>query len=119
MPRAEMIELIEESRYGIHGMENEHFGMAVAELQRAGCVTFVHNSGGPVEIIGGREEQLYRDEEEAAAKIDAVLSSEVLQTELHQHACSRRELFTLERFQDEIRAAVREMLDHQVSTSET
>lgn len=110
MPRAEMIELIENSRYGIHGMENEHFGMAVAELQRAGCVTFVHNSGGPVEIVGERSEQLYRDEQEAVAKIDAVLSSEELQADLHQHACSRRELFSLKRFQSEIRSAVQQML---------
>ena len=30
------------SRYGIQAMENEHFGMATAEMTRAGCLVFAH-----------------------------------------------------------------------------
>ena len=54
-------------RYGIHTMENEHFGIGVAEMVRAGCIPFVHDSGGPVEIVGGRSELRFRDAPEGAA----------------------------------------------------
>jgi hypothetical protein len=31
-------------------MDGEHFGMAVAEMVRAGCTVFALNNGGPVEM---------------------------------------------------------------------
>ena len=51
--RDRLVQLLSSCRFGIHGMRDEHFGMAVAELVRAGTITFAHNSGGPVDILGG------------------------------------------------------------------
>jgi len=39
------------SRYGIHGAEGEGFGIAIAEMVKAGCVTFAPAVGGPAEIL--------------------------------------------------------------------
>ena len=85
-------------------MEEEHFGIAVAELQRAGCIPFVHNSGGPPEIIGDDPRLTFQDPQEAAQKIAAVLASCELQGALRTWVERRRELFSAERFSKELRA---------------
>lgn len=109
--REELDALLADSRYGIHGMVDEHFGMAVAELQRAGSVTFVPVTGGPKEIIGPEATpQLYASPAEAVEKIVAVLRDEVLQRRLHQRALARSGLFTTERFQKGFLAKIEAML---------
>jgi len=70
--RAELETLVASSRWGLHGMEEEHYGMAVAEMVLAGCVPFVPNGGGPVEIVGDVAELRYASVQDAVAKIDAV-----------------------------------------------
>jgi glycosyltransferase involved in cell wall biosynthesis len=104
--RAELNELVGSHRYGIHGMENEHFGMAVAEMVKAGCIVFAPNSGGPVEIVGGEARLLYDGDDDAVDKIAACLAERSRQEELRVHlqACGAR--FGVERFMDEIRAVV-------------
>ena len=56
IPRDRLVREVAACRYGIHPMPDEHFGIAVAELLRAGCLPFVHASGGPLEIVGGAAE---------------------------------------------------------------
>ncbi len=106
LSRRAMVEQIARQRYGIHAMVEEHFGIAPAELQRAGCITFAHNSGGPVEILGGDERVLFDTAEDAVEKIEAVLRSETRQRELGRAATSRAERFSEERFVDEMRREV-------------
>lgn len=89
-------------RYGIHTMENEHFGMAPAELLRAGCVLFAHNSGGPVEIVGGERRLLFEDMEDAADAIERVLTDPQEAAALRECLAARRALFTTEAFCDTI-----------------
>ena len=36
----------------LHGMREEHFGMAPAEMARAGVIVWVPNGGGQMEIVG-------------------------------------------------------------------
>jgi glycosyltransferase involved in cell wall biosynthesis len=110
LDRASLIDLLVNSRYGIHGMVGEHFGMAVAEMQCAGCVTFVPSIGGPKEIIGDRSELIYGSVEEAVGKIIRVLESPVLGESLHEHALARAGLFGPERFMREIRRAAASIL---------
>ena len=50
--RDEVRALMATHRYGIHGMREEHFGMAPAELARAGCIVWVPRGGGQMEIVG-------------------------------------------------------------------
>jgi len=46
-------ETLARSRFYLHLMKGEHFGITVVEAMSAGCVPIVHNSGGPKEIVDG------------------------------------------------------------------
>ena len=50
-------------------MEEEHFGMVVAEMIKAACIVFVPKGGGQVEIVGEDERMIYDDMIEASEKI--------------------------------------------------
>jgi glycosyltransferase involved in cell wall biosynthesis len=108
IPLGELASLVGEHRYGIHGMRDEHFGIGVAEMVRGGCVPFVPDSGGQVEIVGHAERLLWKTPEEAVRKILHVLRNSDAQTELIEHLRQRRDVFTTERFVDRIREVVRE-----------
>lgn len=105
LSRAALAELVATNRYGIHGMREEHFGMAPAEMVRAGCVVWVPNGGGQVEIVGDRR-LTYDSVEEAIAKIVATLRDPHEEATLRKHLAERGERFSPERFMREIRAAV-------------
>jgi len=102
LPRCDLVNLIARHRYGIHAMEDEHFGIAPAELQRAGCITFVPNSGGPPEIVGGDERVIFGSVEDAVEKIDRVLRDPALEASLQEDVARRGEAFSEERFMKEI-----------------
>ena len=104
--RAELATILGSSRWGLHGMAEEHYGMAVAEMVLAGCVPFVPNGGGPVEIVGGMDELLYTSEEEAAAKIDRLRRDAGLRESVRNRLASRKPLLGAERFVREIREGV-------------
>jgi glycosyltransferase involved in cell wall biosynthesis len=80
--------------------------MAAAEALMAGCIPFVHASGGQVEIAGNDPRLCYSDSD-AADKIGAVLGSGDLQAALQRSLSPRRELFTVERFTEQIREAAK------------
>jgi glycosyltransferase involved in cell wall biosynthesis len=108
--RDELSALFRRTRYGIHAMVDEHFGMAVAEMARAGCVTFAHASGGPREILDDSR-LLYEDVDDAVAKILAVLRSAELQAELGRHVARRAERYSEESFTATIRELVEQWND--------
>jgi glycosyltransferase involved in cell wall biosynthesis len=105
--RDELASLMTRQRYGIHGMVGEHFGIGVAEMQRAGCIVFAPECGGPAEIIGDSR-VLYASAEDAVEKIDRVLGDSELQAELVAGVIDRRDLFSDERFTAGIRRIVLE-----------
>ncbi len=109
LPRASLLDLISRHRFGIHGMEEEHFGMAMAEMITAGSLVFAPDSGGQREIIGQRPELLYRDPDEAVAKIVQVLRSPERQSSLRAYLGTRAERFSCDRFMAEIRQIVAEL----------
>src|SRR5262249_38798550 len=75
LSRDQLVRLISVHRYGIHGMREEHFGMAVAEMVRAGCIVFVPRGGGQVEIVRGEDRLLYKTPAEAITKIGRVMDN--------------------------------------------
>lgn len=79
--REQLQQLMRTHRYGIHGMQGEHYGMAVAELLLGGCLTMVHDSGGQVEIVTNPRLH-YSDVEDAVAKWKRVLDDPSLEAEL-------------------------------------
>ncbi len=106
MRREEMAELVARQRYGLHAMHEEHFGIAVAEMQRAGCIVFVPRNGGPAEIVGGDERVLFDSDAQAADKIEAVLRSPEAIGALRAVAARRGAAFSAERFMQEMRGIV-------------
>jgi glycosyltransferase involved in cell wall biosynthesis len=107
LSREELVQLVSMHRYGIHGMADEHFGIAVAELVRGGCLVFVPHGGGQVEVVGTDERLLYSTAEEAVAKIVRVMSDPDVQRSLHTHLASKKESFSTERFVSRIQELVR------------
>ena len=73
LPRSAVAAMLGRARYGIHAMEREHFGMAPAEMTRAGMLVFCHRSGGLVEVVDGEERLLWNDEAEAIARMQSML----------------------------------------------
>lgn len=107
-------ELLSSHRYGIHGRDNEPFGIAVAEMVLAGCIVFVPRGGGQVEIVS-HPALVYENSADAVEKIDAILTSEAKQEKLRDHlhiACNR---FSAKRFMEAMRGVVAEFVEQQVS----
>jgi glycosyltransferase involved in cell wall biosynthesis len=108
LSREELVRLVSAHRYGIHGMEHEPFGIAVAEMQQAGCIVFAPRSGGQVEILGGDERLLYSTSQEAVEKIVRVLSNAHVQTTLRTSLAARQTRFTVECFMARMQELVRQ-----------
>jgi glycosyltransferase involved in cell wall biosynthesis len=98
LSRQELLRLVSMHRYGIHGMTAEHFGMAVAELACGGCLVFVPNGGGQVEIVSGNERLLYKSVDEAIATIIRVMRDPDLQSHLRGVLKSNTTLFSTQQF---------------------
>jgi len=109
LTREELTRLVAKHKYGIHGMPNEHFGIAVAEMVRAGCIPFVPNSGGQVEIVNAPR-LLYANIDEAVENILYVLQHEGVQTELRQHLRLQGQRFSVSMFMKTIKAIVDQVL---------
>jgi len=105
LSRKALSTLLSKCRYGIHACVDEHFGIAPAEMARAGCIPFVHASGGQVEIVDQDPRLCYTTAEDAAAKIASVMRDAGMQRALQTavYRCSER--FTTETF-------IREFLSH-------
>lgn len=104
-------------RYGIHACKNEAFGIAPAEMTKAGCITFAPNSGGQREILN-HPLLTFNDEEDAVGKIDAVLASDALKVILRQHLAARGREFSAEKFASGVRAVVFEFLEQKGISSQ-
>jgi glycosyltransferase involved in cell wall biosynthesis len=106
------IDLIAGHRFGINARENEPFGIAPAELVKAGAFTFVPASGGQAEIVN-HPALTFSSDDDAVDKICAVLSSAALQENLRQHLTRQAQKFSVENFMAEVRRIVFEFLNRQ------
>jgi glycosyltransferase involved in cell wall biosynthesis len=103
LTRAQLLARVGRCRFGIHGMVGEHFGIAVAEMVRLGCVCFAPAEGGPAEILGGDAALLFTSPEDAVTKICRLLeSADALdKCRARLEECAR--LLSAERFMEEFR----------------
>lgn len=101
LSRAELGELMGRCRYGIHGKVVESFGMAGAEMLRAGCLVFLPQGGGQTEMLEGLESLLYSDQTDAVQKIETVLARPDLQRSLLAQTAQQAERFSPQRFMDD------------------
>lgn len=103
----EKSEFISQHKFGIHGRKNEAFGIAVAEMVKAGCLVWVPNGGGQVEIVN-HPALIYNNVEDAVDKIEEVLKRNTMQIELGEHLAKRSKNFSAEKFKAEIRKLIQE-----------
>jgi glycosyltransferase involved in cell wall biosynthesis len=106
LTRDEVRRLMAAHRYGIHGMREEHFGMAPAEFVRAGQIVWVPRGGGQMEIVGEEPALMYDTDDDAVEKILAVMTSPAEQARLRDLLAERGRLFSTERFVSEVRDIV-------------
>jgi glycosyltransferase involved in cell wall biosynthesis len=106
LSRDEVRQLMASHRYGIHGKREEHFGMAPAEMIRAGQIVWLPRGGGQMEIVGHEPALLYDTDDEAVEKIVAVMASPAEQTRLREVLAERGHLFSTDRFVAQVREIV-------------
>jgi len=109
LERAALLDLMSGCRYGMHGMVDEHFGMVPAELVEAGCLTFVHRSGGQTEIVRS-DELTYVDVPDAVARIDRAIVDDVHRQRLLAHLAALRGRFAPATFCAQVQEVVDETL---------
>lgn len=106
LSREEITALMASHRYGIHGMREEHFGMAPAELARAGAIVWVPQGGGQMEIVGGEPSLLYESDADAVSKITRTLADAGEQQRLRTLLAGVSEQFSTASFMRQVREIV-------------
>ncbi|MFZ6017576.1 MAG: glycosyltransferase family 4 protein [Nitrospirota bacterium] len=100
-------ELITKHCFGIVTRKNEPFGIAVAEMVKAGCIVFVPSGGGQTEIVD-HPNLIYEGIEDAVRKIKMVLESKEMEDGLREHLSLISQRFSVENFKKAIRDVVSE-----------
>jgi len=97
-------------KFGIHGRLNEPFGIAPAEMVKAGCLVWVPKGGGQVEIVNDPR-LIYENPLDASTKIITAINDPGLQEDLRGHLRKQIECFSPERFIQEVKSVVAQALD--------
>ncbi len=102
--------LLSRHRFAIHACKGEAFGIGVAEMVKAGCITFVPLEGGQAEIVNNSR-LTYKDTDDAVNKIDSVLRSRVLQSEVRADLAEASKKYSTENFISQIKGIVYHFLE--------
>jgi glycosyltransferase involved in cell wall biosynthesis len=102
--------VLSDHKYGLSGCLHEAFGVAVAEMVRAGMIVWVPAGGGQVEIVA-HDDLIYENPEDAVRKIDRVRKNPDRQAALRAHLAVQAEKFSATAFTKEIRAEVARFLE--------
>lgn len=102
-------DIIKNHRFGISGCKNEGFGIAVAEMVKGGCIVFVPDGGGQVEIVE-HPDLIYKNVEDAVQKIETVLKDKQMQEYLLKRLSVMSQKFSVENFQKEVKNIVSDFL---------
>ncbi|WP_199312093.1 glycosyltransferase [Limnothrix sp. FACHB-881] len=104
---ADYVNVLSRCRYGLH-WKKEPFGISIAEMVKVGTIPFVRDrGGGQVEIVGEQNKELmFANDEEAVARIVALLSSSELQNRMRSALEKQAQLFSTEQFSQDIRQAI-------------
>ncbi|MFC7114610.1 glycosyltransferase [Natronoarchaeum sp. GCM10025703] len=109
LDRSELNNALISHKYGIHGRQYEHFGIAVAEMAMSGTIPFVPRSGGQTEIVNESNLLTYENPEEAVRNITTVMSNNDLQKDLLSQLNRSSEQFSRENFKKDIRKIVEDI----------
>jgi len=108
--RGDLATMLSTYKYGLHGKDDEHFGIAVAEMVAGGVIPFVPDDGGQCEIVDYDDRLLYASAANAVELIDAVLSDDRKQQDIREQLPDIDARFGHERFHKEMRDVVEEMV---------
>jgi hypothetical protein len=92
-------------------MREEHFGMAPAELARAGAIVWLRRGGGQMEIVGQEPALMFDTDDDAVEKIVATMASPAEQQRLCAVLSVTSEQFSTTRFMQQVRDIVRDFKD--------
>lgn len=93
-------------KYGIH-FKPEPFGISIAEMVKAGIIPFTREGGGPAEIIGQENTDLFFNNlEDAVEKIAHVIQNEDKQYQLLSSLEKQKFLFSTDKFMADINNVV-------------
>jgi glycosyltransferase involved in cell wall biosynthesis len=107
-------ELFASCSFGIHACRVEAFGIAVAEMAAAGLIPFVPSDGGAGEIVES-EELIFRDGEDAVAKICNLIRSPSRHQALRASLRAGVARFRPERFAENLVSLVQEFMKRPLS----
>jgi len=111
--RERLFELLSGHKFGLHGKDYEHFGMAVAEMVAAGEIPFIPRNGGQQEIVNNDARLLYESEEAAVGKITSVLDNPHKQEAIRQELPDVEQRFSRDRFKKQVETTVSKILEEQ------
>lgn len=100
-------------KFAISGRTQEPGAFAVAEMVKAGCIVFVPNGGGQVEIANLPDLQ-YENEQDAVVKIERLLHNVNQQVAIRQRLAENIKKFSTEHFQRSIESVVADFLARQI-----
>jgi glycosyltransferase involved in cell wall biosynthesis len=109
--REELGALLESSKVYVAPKKYEHFGLAVLEAAQAGCLPFVHDSGGQTEIVRPKELH-YTSVPELVARVSAMLRDETTRERVLEEVRSGLAASTLEDFFAGLDRLLRPLLDN-------
>jgi glycosyltransferase involved in cell wall biosynthesis len=109
--KKDKVEFLAHYKYGISGRINEPFGISVAEMVKAGCIVWVPDSGGQIEIVSN-ENLTFKNIEDAVLKIEKVLKDSKLQEELRNHLKKQSLKFSAEIFKREVRKLIEKYFEN-------
>jgi glycosyltransferase involved in cell wall biosynthesis len=109
--RERLTELLASHRYGLHGKENEHFGISVAEFVAAGMIPFVAPGGGQTELLDGHSALVYDSPSAGVEQILAVMDGTRDAHAVKSALPDIEAKYGQQRFQREIGEQVHRLLD--------
>jgi glycosyltransferase involved in cell wall biosynthesis len=111
----EYLQVLSRCRYGMH-WKQEPFGISIAEMVKMGSIPFVRASGGQAEIVGeNNAELMFNNEAEAVQRVVTMLASPEKQAHMRLILKKQAQLFSTERFSQEMRQVVATYLQQKLT----
>lgn len=104
--RKELVKMIRDHKYGLHGKPAEHFGIVVAEIIAGGALPFVRPEGGQANIVNKQEELMYKNVDDGIDKIEQVITDRKKQKELIKAMPDVKKEYGADRFKNEFKKVV-------------
>jgi glycosyltransferase involved in cell wall biosynthesis len=107
--RKDVDRLLQTSTFFVHAKPFEHFGIAIVEAMAQGCLPFVHDSGGQVEIVTPKVLR-YLSEEDLVRNVESIMRDGNLRRSVQHELLLRARRFTCDVFLDGLEGLLEPLL---------